>query len=380
MGVLSGLRVIEMAGIGPAPFCCMQLADMGADVLRIDRLEESGLGVPTPPKLDLLNRGKRSLAVDLKSSQGVDTVKALIRQADVLIEGFRPGVMEKLGLGPDACLGINPKLVFGRMTGWGQSGPLSQRAGHDINFIAITGALNAIGRKEQPPSIPLNLIGDFAGGSLYLAMGVLAAVISARHTGVGQVVDAAIVDGVVNLLTMQWSFDQMGIWSTERGCGFINGGAPFYDVYETADGRYMAVGCVEKKFYEEFVVRLGLDITNLPKQNDQSRWDELREQFARMFKSRLQSEWVRIFSESDACVAPVLDMEEAVSHPHNIARNLFTRIDGALNPLPAPKFSKTPSSISRAAPSPGADGEDALSDWGFSPKQITALRDARTIL
>jgi alpha-methylacyl-CoA racemase len=374
MGVLDGVRIVEMAGIGPAPFCAMLLADMGADVLRIDRLAASDLGVDTPTHLDLLNRSKRSVAVDLKSEQGLVTVKQLIGRADVLIEGFRPGVMEKLGLGPNSCLQINPRLVFGRMTGWGQTGPLSQTAGHDINYIAITGVLDAIGRRDQPPSIPLNLVGDFAGGSLYLAMGVLAAVIQARSSGHGQVVDAAIVDGVTNLLTMQRAFDQMKVWPPQRGRGFLSGGAPFYDVYETQDGRFIAIGSVEPKFYRELLTRLGLGDEALPGQNDQRGWDTLRERFAAVFKTRTRAQWCAVFEGSDACFAPVLDMDEAVTHPHNVARELFVEVQGVLNPQPAPRFSRTPSAISGPPAKTGADADEALADWGFTAAQVAALR------
>lgn len=374
MGVLDGVRIVEMAGIGPAPFCAMLLADMGADVLRIDRLAASDLGVDTPTHLDLLNRSKRSVAVDLKSERGLATVKQLIGRADVLIEGFRPGVMEKLGLGPDPCLQLNPSLVFGRMTGWGQTGPLSQTAGHDINYIAITGVLDAIGRRDQPPSIPLNLVGDFAGGSLYLAMGVLAAVIQARSSGHGQVVDAAIVDGVTNLLTMQRAFDQMKVWPRQRGRGFLSGGAPFYDVYETQDGRFIAIGSVEPKFYRELLTRLGLGDEALPGQNDQRGWDTQRERFAAVFKTRTRAQWCAVFEGSDACFAPVLDMDEAVTHPHNVARELFAEVQGVLNPQPAPRFSRTPSAISRPPAKTGADADEALADWGVTAAQVAALR------
>jgi len=379
MGVLDGVRIVEMAGIGPTPFCGMLLADMGADVLRVDRLAASDLGVETPTHLDLLNRSKRSVAVDLKSAAGLSTVKQLIAGADVLIEGFRPGVMEKLGLGPAVCLQVNPRLVFGRMTGWGQTGPLSQTAGHDINYIAITGVLDAIGRRGQPPSIPLNLVGDFAGGSLYLAMGVLAAVIQARSSGHGQVVDAAIVDGVTNLLTMQRAFDQMKVWPTERGRGFLSGGAPFYDVYETQDGRYISIGSVEPKFYRELLSLIGLADEVLPKQDDQRGWDTLRERFAALIKTRTRAQWCEVFEGSDACFAPVLDMDEAVTHPHNVARELFTEVQGVLNPQPAPRFSRTPSQISRPPSKTGADADEALADWGFTTDQVAALRRDRTI-
>ena len=390
MGTLDGVKIIEMAGIGPAPFCGMLLADMGADVLRVDRLTASDLGVDVPTRLDLLNRSKRSIAVDLKSRQGLATVKELIARADVVIEGFRPGVMEKLGLGPDVCLQINPRLVFGRMTGWGQEGPLSQAAAHDLNFIALTGMLSTIGHKGQAPAIPLNVIGDFGGGALYLAMGVLAAVIQARSSGLGQVVDAAIVDGVSSLLTMQYSFKQTGIWSDERGSGLLNGGAPFYNVYQTKDGGYISIATVEEKFYAELLERIGLNADDLPNeegryaaelsaQNDQGSWAHMSLRFAEIFKTRTRAEWCEILEGTDACFAPVLDMNEAVTHPHNVARQMFTEVDGVLNPQPAPRFSRTPSAISRPPPKTGADADEALPGWGFSAEQISVLKRDRII-
>ena len=391
MGALDGLRVIEMAGIGPAPFCCMLLADMGADVLRIDRLTAADLGVPLPSKFDLLNRSKRSAALDLKSEQGLATVRELIAKADVVVEGFRPGVMEKLGLGPDVCLGLNPRLVFGRMTGWGQDGPLSQSAAHDLNYIALSGVLNSIGRKGQAPAVPLNVIGDFGGGSLYLAMGILAGVIQARVSGKGQVVDAAIIDGVASLLTMQYGLKQMGLWSDDRGAGLLNGGAPFYDVYETKDGLHVSIAAVEKRFYEELLERIGLnadDLPNeegryaaeLPEQNDQASWEHMRERFAEIFKTRTRAEWCEILEGTDACFAPVLDMDECVTHPHNAARNMYVEVKGVLNPQPAPRFSRTPSEIKCPPPKSGADTEAALSDWGLSEDQIASLKAAKVIV
>jgi alpha-methylacyl-CoA racemase len=374
MGALSGIRIVEMAGIGPAPFCGMLLADMGAEILRVDRLTGAELGMPLPPRFDLLNRNKRSVAVDLKSSEGRQTVLRLIGGADAVIEGFRPGVMERLGVGPEVCLSANRKLVYGRMTGWGQSGPLSQSAAHDINFIAITGALNAIGRAGAAPVVPLNLIGDFGGGALYLAMGILAALLCARTTGEGQVVDAAIADGVANLLAMHYGYRQAGEWSLDRGTNVTDGGAPFYDVYLTKDARYVSVGAVEKKFYLELLQRLGLGQIDLPAQDDRGGWEQVRARLQDMFKTRTRDEWCSLLEGTDACFAGVLDMDESVRHPHNVARKTHVEFQGVLNPAPAPRFSATPSDIRKAPPAPGEDTDAALLDWQFSAAEIASLK------
>ena len=374
MGALSGLRIVEMAGIGPAPFCGMLLADMGAQVLRVDRQVAAAIGIPVPPRFDLLNRNKSSVAVDVKSAEGRQTLLRLISGADALIEGFRPGVMERLGLGPEACLKANPKLVYGRMTGWGQDGPLSQAASHDINYIALTGALNAIGPAAGPPVIPLNLIGDFGGGSLYLVMGVLAAIISARTTGAWQVVDAAVTDGVANLLTMHYGFRQAGEWDLQRASNLTDGGAPFYDVYETSDGLFVSIGAVESKFYAELLQRLGLADAQLPSQYDRKGWGMLRARIAATFRTRTREQWCSLLEGTDVCFAPVLDMDECVRHPHNVARKTHVEFEGVLNPAPAPKFSATPSAIRKAPPAPGQDTDTALLDWGFSAVEIAALR------
>ena len=390
MGPLHGIRVIEMAGIGPGPFCGMLLADMGADVLRIDRLVETDRGIDFPAKLDLLNRNKQSIAIDLKSAQGLETVRQLIASADMLIEGFRPGVMEKLGLGPDECLRSNPRLVFGRMTGWGQDGPLKRAAGHDLNFIALTGALDAIGQKGAPPTIPLNLLGDFGGGALYLAMGLLAAVIEARTSGAGQVVDAAIVDGVSSLMTMQYALKQMGAWPGARGENIIDGGAPFYNVYETKDGRYISIAAVEARFYEELLEHVGLNAddlsdeegryaADLPEQNDRDSWEHMHARFAEIFRTRTRDEWCALLEGTDACFAPILSMDECVAHPHNVARKAFVEVDGVLNPAPAPRFSRTNAELRRPPSRVGADTGQALADWGFSPEQIGKLGEAGVI-
>jgi alpha-methylacyl-CoA racemase len=379
MGPLKGLRIIEMAGIGPAPFCSMLLADMGAEVLRIDRLVASDIGIPVPPKYDLLNRNKRSAAIDIKSADGLATVRRLAEKADVLIEGFRPGVMERLGLGPADLRPLNRRLVYGRMTGWGQDGPLARAAGHDLNYIALSGVLSALGRKGERPAIPLNLIGDFGAGSLYLAMGVLAAVMSARESGTGQVVDAAIVDGAANLLTLIYGYKQMGAWINERGVNVTDGGAPFYDVYETKDKRYISVAPVEKKFYLELLERIGLANDELPDQNDRSGWDRLRVRLADVFKRRTRDEWCAMLEGTDACFAPVLDMDECVTHPHNIARKTHVVIDGVMNPAPAPRFSETPSTLRKVSSSTGEDTEAALSDWGFSREELDVLKGSAAI-
>jgi alpha-methylacyl-CoA racemase len=379
MGPLAGLRVVEMAGIGPAPFCGMLLADMGAQVLRVDRLASSGLGIDVPTRFDLLNRNKSSVAIDLKSEAGKQTVKRLIEKADVLIEGFRPRVMERLGFGPDECQVLNARLVYGRMTGWGQEGPLSQAASHDLNYIALTGVLSAIGPKDEPPSIPLNLIGDFGGGSLYLAMGVLAAVLNARQTGRGQVVDGAIVDGTASLLTLMYSYRQMGDWSLERGTNMIDGGAPFYGVYETLDGRHVAVAPVEAKFYRELLERMGIANEDLPKQEDRARWAQLRGRLAEVFKTRTSDEWCKILEGTDACFSPVLDMDECVKHPHNVARKTYIEVDGVVNPAPAPRFSATPSELRKLPPAVGEDTDVALADWGFSVEEIEGLKSCTAI-
>jgi alpha-methylacyl-CoA racemase len=379
MGPLAGLRVVEIAGIGPAPFCAMLLADMGAEVLRIDRLATSGLGIDVPTRFDLLNRNKSSVAIDLKSAAGKQTVKRLIEKADVLIEGFRPGVMERLGFGPDECQALNARLVYGRMTGWGQEGPLSQAASHDLNYIALTGVLSAIGPKGEPPSIPLNLIGDFGGGSLYLAMGILAAVLNARQTGRGQVVDAAIVDGTASLLTLMYSYRQMGDWSLERGTNMIDGGAPFYGVYETLDGRQVAIAPVEAKFYRELLERTGIVNEDLPKQEDRARWAQLRSRLAEVFKTRTSDEWCKILEGTDACFSPVLDMDECVKHPHNVARKTYVEVDGVMNPAPAPRFSATPSELRKLPPAVGEDTDVSLADWGFSVEEVESLRSSTAI-
>lgn len=374
MGPLAGCRVVEMAGIGPAPFCGMLLADLGAEVIRIDRTGKSGLGVDFPTRYDLLGRSKRSIAIDLQNPSGLGVARALIGRADMLIEGFRPGVMERLGLGPESFETENPALVYGRMTGWGQEGPLAPSAGHDINYIAITGALDAIGREGAPPTIPLNLVGDFGGGSLYLVMGLLAALTHARASGKGQVVDGAIVDGVNHLLTMQYAFSQMGAWGGRRGTNLIDGGAPFYDTYETADGRRVAIGPVEPKFFAILVDKMGLAGADLPAQNDRKAWPELRRRLAEAFRTRTQAEWCDLLEGSDACFAPVLTLAEAREHPHSRARGAIVDVDGVAQPAPAPRFLGTPAGPPRPPVAPGTDTDAILHDWGVAESERDACR------
>ena len=363
-GPLRGLRVLELAGLGPGPFCAMLLADLGADVVRVDR---PGGGVtPVNHDNDLLNRGKRSIALDLKRDLG--TALRLADRADVLIEGFRPGVAERLGIGPEVCLSRHPQLVYGRMTGWGQTGPRAHTAGHDITYIALTGALHAIGTAGGPPQIPLNLVGDFGGGALYLATGILAALWEARSSGVGQVVDAAIVDGAAHLMTMQWSLLAGGAWQDERGVNLLDSGAPFYRVYETADRRHIAVGPLEPRFFAEFMTRLGLG-DEADDYFDRARWPRLAELIAAAFATRTQREWADLFADSDGCVAPVLSMREAAADPHLRARGTFTEHGGVTQPAPAPRFSRTEATLSRPPAAPGAHTEEVLADWlGPAPR------------
>jgi len=372
-GPLAGVRVLEFEAIGPAPFAGMLLADMGADVLLVERPAESGLGLERERWMDVMHRGKRSLVLDLKNEGAREAARRLVARADVLIEGFRPGVMERLGLGPQSALAANPRLVYGRMTGWGQRGPLAPRAGHDINYIALAGVLGAIGRRGEAPVPPLNLVGDFGGGGMLLAFGVVCALLHARASGEGQVVDAAMVDGAALLAAMFWGLLAGGRWREERGTNVLDTGAPWYDVYETADGGHMAVGAIEPKFYAELLARLGLSAAALPGQHDRARWPELRAQLAAAFRSRTRADWEAVFSDSDACVAPVLSFGEARAHPHALAREAFIEVGGVAQPAPAPRFSRTPASVHRAPPARGAGGAAALADWGFEAEEIAQL-------
>ena len=379
MGPLSSVRVVELAGIGPAPFCGMMLADMGAEVLRIDRAAPADIGLNGDPKFEVLNRGKQSVAVNLKSPAGIDAALRLISKADAVIEGFRPGVTERLGLGPDVCLSKNPRLVYGRVTGWGQSGPMAHVAGHDVNYIALAGVLNAIGRRGERPLPPLNLIGDFGGGGMYLAFGVVCAILQAKQSGKGQVVDAAMIDGALSLMAGVFGMRAEGQWADERGTNAIDTGAPFYDVYETADQKHVAIGSIEGRFYQELLKRLGLENDDLPEQWDKAGWPRLREAISTRIRSRTREDWTRTFADSDACFAPVLSANEAIAHPHIRDRGSFVNPGGVVQPAPAPRFSVTKPDIRSAPPVPGEHTEAALAAWGFSSDEIAALLSAKVV-
>jgi len=370
---LSGIKIIELAGIGPSPYACMLLADAGADILRFERT--SGAMVPEGmPNWDLLNRSRRSVGIDLKNPDAVSLLLELVAEADVVIEGFRPGVAERLGVGPEACLAANPAIVYGRMTGWGQDGVLADRAGHDINYIAISGALWPMGRSGDIPVPPLNLVGDFGGGGMMLAFGVTSALLSARTTGVGQVVDAAMTDGSASLMTMVHAFKTAGLWEEERGANMLDTGAHFYEVYETKDAKFMSVGAIERKFYAELMAGLGLDPTNFPDQMDRSGWADMKRVFAERFATKTRDEWTAIFEGVDACTLPVLSPFEAPDHPHNVARGTFVEVAGVVQPGPAPRFSATPSEISKPPSNAGADTDEALASWGVPADRIAELR------
>jgi len=372
MGPLHGTRIIEISGIGPAPFAAMVLADMGADVIRVQR---PGGGTFATGPADLINRGKRCICVDLKKPEGAGVVLRLIEAADGLVEGFRPGVTEKLGIGPDACLDRNQRLVYGRMTGWGQEGPLAQEAGHDINYISLTGALHAMGRQGEKPAIPLNLIGDFGGGGLLMAFGIVCALLEARGSGRGQVVDAAMVDGASMLLASIYGAQQSGAWSEERGTNILDGGAPFYEVYETADGKWVSIGSIEPQFFASLVERLGLEGIDLTGQMDKSQWPALAQRLTETFKTRTRDEWCAVFEDSDACFAPVLAMSEAHEHPHNAARGAFTVTNGVRQPRPAPRFSRTQAELGIGPAKVGEHTDEVLAEAGFSSEEIASLRD-----
>ncbi len=374
-GPLAGLCIVELAAIGPAPFAGALLADFGADVIRIDRIPAPGAVADPPARFDFYNRNKRSLAVDLKRPEGVATVLRLLARADALTEGFRPGVAERLGLGPAVCLAANPRLIYGRMTGWGQDGPLAREAGHDIDYLALTGALHSIGTEERPVP-PLNLVADLGGGAMYLAVGVLAAMLSAQRTGRGQIVDAAMVDGVANLMSAFQAFRQRGLWTEGRGENIVDGGAPYYNTYATRDGRWLAVGAIEPQFYAALLKLLALDREPLPAQDDRSAWPALRARFAAVFATRSRDEWVQAAAGREACIAPVLSIDEAPEHPQMQARASFTQFDGVLHPTPAPRFSQTPAALRRRAPSPGEHSRELLAQFGFDPAEIDALQAA----
>jgi alpha-methylacyl-CoA racemase len=380
VGPLANIKVVELAGIGPSPVAAMLLADLGATVIRVDRQEPSKLGVARPLRFDLGLRNRKSIRVNLKDPAGVALVLDLVEKSDALIEGFRPGVTERLGLGPEDCLRRNPRLVYGRATGWGQDGPLAQAAGHDINYIAVTGLLNAIGRKGEPPVIPLNVIGDYAGGSLYLALGILAGILEARSSGKGQVVDAAIVDGVASLMTQLVGMRGAGMLGAERGTNLLDSGAPFYNVYECSDGKHVSVGPIEPKFFLQLLERLGLDDPALTTQDDVGNWPAIHSALAERFKTRTQAEWTELLEGSDVCFAPVLDLQEAYAHPHLMARQTYIEVAGVMQPAPAPRFSRTPAATPRPPAELTTDNAiAALGDW-LSDAKIDALVGAGTVV
>ncbi|KQW71682.1 carnitine dehydratase [Phenylobacterium sp. Root77] len=367
-GPLSGLKVVEFAGIGPGPFCGMLLSDLGADVVRIDR---KGQGRASPA--DITSRGRRSIGLDLKNPSAIETCLKLMEGADAIFEGFRPGVMERLGLGPDVALKRNPKLVYGRMTGWGQFGPYANAAGHDMNYIAITGALHAIGTNDKPVP-PLNLVGDFGGGALYLAFGLLAGVLNARQTGQGQVIDCAMSDGAASLMSMFYGFKASGMWKEERRANLLDGGAHFYDTYQCADGKWISIGSIEPQFYALLLEKTGINDPAFAAQMDRGAWNDLREKLAHVIAQKSQAEWCEIMDATDVCFAPVLDLDEAPKHPHNVARETFLELGGVVQPAPAPRFSVTPGAVQGPPPAIGAHDREALGDWGFSAAEIDGLK------
>jgi len=379
MGPLSGIKIVEFAGIGPGPFAAMMLSDMGADVLRLDRAGSVSDVPPDGPAGDLLNRGRRSVGLDLKHPEGVATALRLVEGADALIEGFRPGVMERLGLGPDVCLGRNPRLVYGRMTGWGQEGPIAHSAGHDINYIALAGALAPMARKGGKPTAPLNLVGDFGGGGMLLAFGVACALVERGASGKGQVVDAAMVDGASILMTMIFGMRQIGFWNDEPGTNLLDTGAHFYDTFETSDGKFVSIGSIEPQFYAELLEKSVLAGEDLPRQMDRDQWPAMKERLTAIFKTKSRDEWCAIMEGSDVCFAPVLDMGEAPSHPHIAARSTFVEEGGRIQPAPAPRFSRTEPKIQRPSPHPGQHTAEALRDWGFASEEVSKLKESGAI-
>lgn len=377
MGPLEGVKIVEFAGIGPGPFCAMLLADMGADIIRIDRYGAKG---GPAPSFDPLLRNRRSVAVDLKKPEGIETVLKLLEKADALIEGFRPGVMERLGLGPDVVAARNEKLVYGRMTGWGQFGSMAHAAGHDLNYIALTGALHGVGRADAPPPPPLNLFGDFGGGAMFLGFGIVCGILEAQKSGKGQVIDAAMTDGASLLSAMMYGFKHSGIWTNERYANMLDGGAHFYDCYETSDGKYVSIGSIEPQFYALLMQHTGLgEDPEFANQMDKSKWPELKAKVAACIKTKTRDEWCEIMEGTDVCFAPVLNWDEAPKHPHNVERKTFIEVDGVTQPAPAPRFSRTEPEVRNGPPAPGANTQDALSDWGFSDDEIENLIKAEAV-
>ncbi len=375
MGPLEGITIIELAGIGPGPFCAMMLADMGADVIRVDRAAAARGGDPDDPPKDTLTRNRRSLAVDLKNPDGVEAILKMVESADGLIEGFRPGVTERMGLGPADCTARNPKLVYGRMTGWGQDGPYADAAGHDINYIALSGTLSLIGNADGPPVPPLNLVGDFGGGGMYLAFGMVCAILEAQRSGSGQVVDTAMVDGAASLINMYWPMAAAGFWQEGRGTNMLDTGAPFYDVYECADGEYVSIGSIEPQFYAQLLELSGLgEQDDLPKQMDRSQWPAMKRRVAEVFKTKTRAEWCELMEHTDVCFAPVLSMLEATEHHHNVARGTFVEYGGLTQAAPAPRFSRTAPELTRPAPHAGQHTDEVLAQFGFDDEDVAKLR------
>jgi alpha-methylacyl-CoA racemase len=371
--------VIELQGIGPGPFCGMMLADMGADVIRVDRATNVRGGDPDAPPVDVLARGRRSIGVDLKNADGVEVVLKLVEGADALIEGFRPGVMERLGLGPDECLARNPRLVYGRMTGWGQDGPYAQAAGHDINYIALAGVLHSIGRKDSGPVPPLNLVGDFGGGGMLLAFGIACGLFETQRSGQGQVIDAAMVDGAAVLAAFIWGMRAMGVWQLERGTNLLDTGSHFYDAYECADGKHISIGSIEPQFYAELLEKSGLAGEDLPAQMSRADWPAMKERVTALFKTKTRDQWCQIMEHTDICFAPVLDPDEAPQHPHNVARGTFVEVAGVTQPGPAPRFDRTPTEVPGPAAHAGQHTDELLAEAGYTSDDITKLRDTGAV-
>lgn len=379
MGPLEGVRVIEIAGIGPGPFAAMMLADMGAEVLRVVRTGAAGMSMAGNPRLDFFNRSKRCVALNLKDPRATELALRLIEGADAVLEGYRPGVMEKLGLGPEVCLGRNPRLVYGRMTGWGQDGPLANSAGHDINYVALTGALHAIGERGGKPVVPLNLVGDFGGGGMFLAYGMVCALLEAAKSGKGQVVDAAMVDGASTLMAMMYAAFQSGFWSNARGSNMLDGGAHFYGVYETADGKYVSIGSIEPQFYALLLEKLGIDPQSLPHQMDPRHWESLRDRFEVIFRTRSREQWCALMEGTDICFAPVLGLDEVAHHPHMVSRGNFLHDGDVWQPAPAPRFSRTHPAAPTEPVASGADTDTTLATVGLSAQEISDLREAGVV-
>lgn len=378
-GPLNGIKIVEFAGVGPAPFGAMLLADMGADIITIDRTTPHGLGIKKEARFNPTTRSRPSMGLDLKTAEGQALALRLVAQADGLIEGNRPGVMERLGLGPDACWAVNPRLVYGRMTGWGQDGPLAHTVGHDLNYLALSGMLSLIGPRDGAPSIPLNLMADYAGGGLYLALGMLAALLETRNSGRGQVIDAAMIDGLGSLMTNQYGYYGSGRWVHQREANFLDGGAPWYNVYETSDGKYISIAPVERKFFNTLLQTIGLDPASVPDMFDRDAWPDLKSKFTTIFRSRNREEWCRLFEGLEVCFAPVLDAMDAQDHPHMLARSAFVDVEGVRHTVPAPRFSRTPNAIRRAPPQPGENTAEILQAWGLGEGEIAALHAAKTI-